>query len=517
MAKKEKKAQATEKDSGDSEIARKFKQNPGVYIGSVIILILVVITFVGGDFLSGGRRYAGKTSDLTFGYYDKVPISFVPGNTFSQYYETTSNNFRAQGYDPGDRWINYYVWKQAYDRTVIHTAIINIMKKSGYTVSEKAVNKVILQMPEFQENGHFSLALYNRMTDSSRIALWQKTQEDIEMNLFFSDYFGLLTPEAEAKFIANMSSPERSFDFVSISVDDYPDSEYLAYAQENSKLFDSIQLSMITISSSEREAKKILESIKNGTTTFEDAAKAQSKDSYADRGGDMGIKFCYEIDGEISKPEDREMIYNLASGELSNVISTNNGWAFFRVETALTKADFTDYSVMEKVRAYVKSNERGRMEDWAVGQANDFISEMKQSGYTNAASWKNLSKRNLGPLPLNYGGVDIFKTLESFSDSGINEDELKGLSQNENFWKRAFSTPIKTPCEPIVQGNNVYVFIPTEEIAADDSLIEEKATNYKYQFVQRTSDQSLQKYFQNNGKLKDNFDEMYFKVFNSGN
>jgi len=515
MAKKEKKAPATEKDSGYSEIARKFKQSPGLYIGSVIVLILVVITFVGGDFLSGGRRYAGKNPDFTFGYYDKIPIAFAPGNTLSQYYETLSNNFRMQGYDPNE--FNYDIWRQAFDRTITHTAIINMMKKSGYTVSEKAVNKVVLQMPEFQENGRFSLALYNRMTDSSRIALWQKTQEDIEMNLFYSDYFGLLIPESEAKFIANMSSPERSFDFVSINVDDYPDNECLAYAQENSKLFDSIQLSMITISSSEREAKKILESIKDGTTTFEDAAKAQSKDSYADRGGDMGIKFCYEIDGEIPKPEDREMIYSLGKGELSNVISTNNGWAFFRAETELTKADFLDYSVLERVRDYVKSYERGRMEDWAVGQANDFISEMKQSGYANAASWKNLSKRNFGPFPLNYGSVNLFTTLESFTYSGINANELKGLSQNENFWKRAFSTPINTPCEPLVQGNNVYVFIPTEEITVDDSLLEERATSYKYQFVQYTSNQSLQKYFQINGKLKDNFNAIYKKLFIPGN
>jgi len=511
-----KKVVIKEKDTGDSEIIKKFKQNPGVYIGSVVVLVLVVVTFVGGDFLSGGRRYVRKSSDLTFGYYDKVPITWVPGNILSQYYETTFNNFRAQGYDPNDRWVNYYVWKQAYDRSVIHTAIINMLKKSGYTVSEKAVNKVVLQLPQFQDNGRFSIVLYNRMSDSSRIALWHKTQEDIAMNVFFSDYFSLIIPESEAKFIANMSSPKRTLDFVSFNVDDYPDSEYLAYARENSSLFDSIQLSKITISSSEREAKKILASIKDGTTTFEDAAKAQSKDSYADRGGDMGVKFCYELDNEISKPEDREAIYNLGRGELSGVISANDSWVFFRAESELTKADFDDYSVMERVRSYVKGYERGRMEDWTVGQANEFIAESKEAGFANAARWKNLSRKNLGPLPLNYGGVDIFTTLDSFTDSGLSADDLKALSQNEIFWKRTFTTPVNTPCEPFVQGSNVFVFIPTEETIAEESLIDEIASNYKNQFVQYTSDQSLQKYFMNNGKLTDHFDDIYFNVLNAG-
>jgi len=512
-----KKAVIKEKDSGESEIIRKFKQNPGVYIGSVVVLILVVITFVGGDFLSGGRRYAGKSADLTFGYYDKIPISWVPGNELSQYYESTVNYARSQGFDPNNTndsrtpYINYSVWKQAYDRTVRHIAILDMLKKSGYTVSEKAVNKVILQLPQFQENGHFSLSLYNSMSESSRNAFWHKTQDDIAMNVFYSDFFSLLVPEAEAKFIANMSSPERSFDFVSFNVEDYPESEFLAYGRENIKLFGTIQLSKITISGSEKEAKKILASIKDGTTAFEDAAKAQSKDIYADRGGDMGVRYCYEIDGEITASEDREAIYKLGKGELSDVVSTGEGWAFFRVEEALIEADLTDWSTLNAVRAYVRDKERGRMEDWTVEQANKFISEAKESGYANAARYRNLSRNSFGPIPLNFGDVDLFTTLESITVTGLSADDLKALSQNENFWRITFTTPVNTPCKPLVQGSNVFVFVPTEEKKADEASIDNIASNYKTQYLQYAFDRSLQDYFMNNGKLTDHFNDIYFK------
>jgi len=516
MAKKEKKAPAKEKDSSSSEIAKKFKQHPGIYIGSVIILILVVVTFVGGDFLSGGRRYVRKGGgDLTFGYYDKVPISWVPGNTLSQYYERTFNNFRAQGYDPNDRWINYYVWKQAYEGAVTHTAILQMLKKSGYEVSEKAVDKKVLQLPQFQDNGRFSLIMYNKMSDSARLALWRQQQEEIEMNMFFGDFFSLSVPKSEAKFIANMSSPQRSFDFTLFYVDDYPESEYISYAKENSGLFNSIQLSKITISSSEREAKKILASIKDGTTTFEDAARAQSKDSYAERGGDMGSRYCYEIDGEIPNIDDRETVYSLGRGELSGVISVNDGWVFFRAENELIKADFEDPAVMEKVRDYVKNRERGRMENLAIDRANEFITESKESGFSNAARGRNLGVNNFGPIPLNYGGIDLFTALESLTITGLDKQDLEGLSKNENFWKTTFSTPLNTPCQPLVQGSKVYVFFATEEIHAEESSKESIESNYSTQFLQYIANQSLQKYFMTNGKMTSNFDETYFSVFRS--
>jgi hypothetical protein len=516
MAKKEKKAPVKEKESDSSEIVKKFKQNPGVYIGSVVILVLVIVTFVGGDFLSGGRRYAGKSADLTFGYYDNVPISWVAGNVLAQYYEMTVYNFRAQGYDPNDRWVNYYVWKQAYEGAVVHTAILQMMKKSGYTPSEKAVNKTMIQLPQFQDNGRFSYVLYNRMSDSARINLWRQKQEEIAKKSFGEDFINLLVPESESKFIANMSSPERTFDFVLFNVDDYPESEYISFARENSKLFNSIHLSKISVSSSQKEAQRILSSIKDGTTTFEDAARAQSQDSYADKGGDMGIRYCYEFetenDSEIPNPDDREMIYSLDRGELSNIITTNDGWAFFRVEDALVQADFDDSLVMDKVRYFVRNSRRGLMEDWATEQAKEFISESQESGHINASRWRNLERNSFGPLPLNYGGVDLFTSLESLTVTGLNAQDLQGLSQNENFWKTAFSTPVNTPCQPLVQGNNVIVFIPTEETEEEESSIENIASGYKTQFLQYISDQSLQKYFLNNGKMKDHFDDIYFNV-----
>ena len=86
MVKKDKNASGPEKEPFSSEIAKKFRQSPALYIGSVVILVLVIVTFLGGDLLSGGR-FGSAGDNWVFGYYDKIPITLVPGNNFAQSYE----------------------------------------------------------------------------------------------------------------------------------------------------------------------------------------------------------------------------------------------------------------------------------------------------------------------------------------------------------------------------------------------------------------------------------------------
>jgi len=512
MAKKDKKDLIKDDEHGSSQVSRKFKQNPALYVGSVFILILITVTFVGGDFFS--RKIGGGGADLTFGYYDKEPITWIPGNIFAQNQEQAVNYYQSQGMDMGNFNVAAQIWRQAFEATVVHTAILRMMKRSNYSVPDRTVNRQVAQLPQFQENGRFSKALYQQMPESARLALWREVQgELIKMN-FFNDYFhGLLMPSAEAQFIGNMSSIMRTFEMVALPVDSYPEDEYLSYARENPNLFRTIHLSKITVNSSEREAKKILDSIKAGVTTFEDAARAQSQDGFADKGGDMGSRYAFEIESEIPNSQDRDNIFSLSRGEISNVIRVDNSWTFYRVEDVLKPADFEDYSTMGRVRSYVRNFERGRMEDWAVNQTNKFIADVKSSGFDNAVLWHNLTKNVFGPLPLNFGGVDLFTSLESFEITGISAQDIKDLSNNENFWKIAFTTELNTPSEPLVQGGSVIVLLPIEQINAEESTSLDIASMYSSYWENYISQQSIQYYFLNNSRMDDRFWDTYFRYF----
>jgi len=505
MAQKDKKA-VKDSDDSKSEIIHRFKQNPALFIGTVVVLVLVIVSFVLVPAIVPETVGGG---DLVFGYYDKIPISWIPGGMFSQYRDQAVQYYQRMGIDINNYWAAAEIWRQSYEAMVVHTAILQMMKRSNYSVPERTVDRNVAMRPEFQENGRFSSVLYNRMSDSARLVIWRQTQDELNKIAFYNDYFGLLIPSSEAVFVANMGSVMRNFEMVYFKVDDYPDSEYRAYAGEHADLFASIHLSRITIGSGEREARRILDTIKDGTVTFEEAAITQSQDSYADRGGDMGIRYSYELAREIPNSGDREKIFALGIGELSDIVSVGENRAIFRVEEAYKQADFEDEATMEMVRSYLRNFERGRMEDWAVAQASDFIAEVREAGFDNVVFWRNMEKHKFGPFPMNYGGIDLFSSLESFSIPGFSSDDLTYLSRNENFWNIAFSTPINTPAEPLVQGSNVIVLIPTEQIEVERETLDKIALDYESYWLTDMSNRSLQYYFINNGKLDDRFWDVY--------
>ena len=504
MASKDNKT--TERDSGSSEMLRRFKQNPLVFVGTLVILIIVVIAFVLVPAIV--PEYGmGRNVDLTFGYYDNAPISYVPGNYFAQYLSILES-YRQSSMDSDNSFLmNYQNWRGAFEEAAIHTAMLKEMKNAGYEVPAKIVDRDVAKLSQFQENGRFSRALYRQMDDNRRLALWRQMQDEIAKKHFRDDVIGLGLSDAEADFIGRMAATERTFETVVFSVDAFPEEEYAAYLQENADLFRSLRLSIITVTSSEREAKKILASIKGGETTFEDAARAHSK-VYADRGGDMGIRMIHELRIDIPEDDVREAVIALARDEYSDVMKTSQGWSFFRAEQDVQEADESDPAVLESVRSYMRNFQRGRMEDWAIAQANDFRALVDELGFADALLEKGLGSSSFGPVPINYGSVDLFASLSSPSLNW-----LSNSATDENFWRVAFSTPLDTLSDPLVQGGNVFVLLPTAETQAEETSIEGIVSTYKSYWLNYMTEQSLRQYILNSPKLKDNFRDVYNRVF----
>jgi len=502
MASKEKKTH----EETDSELLRRFKTHPFLFIGTFLVLIIIIVAFVLVPAIvpEYGRR---NNIDLTFGYYDKIPITYVPGNYFAQYYDMVAR-YRQNTDSDNYGYMGYQIWREAYEAAAVHTAILQEMKNAGYSAPVRKVDREVAALPQFQENGRFSPALYKRTDNNSRLSIWRQVQEEIAERHFRSDVTGLLKPGAEAEFIGRMEARQRSFKMTVFEVDAYPDEEYEAYAREHSDLFRNVRLSMVTLSSNEREARRVLDSIKNGETTFADAARAHSKDMYADRGGDMGMKMFHELSVDIPEEDTRDIVISLAAGDYSNVIKTAAGWFFFRCEDAAQKADLNDLTVMEKVKSYLRNFERGRMENWAIEKANGFIALVNEHGYDEALSLQGLQSVSFGPVPVNFGNVELFTTLPSQSIPG-----LPGTEENENFWKAAFSAPIGRPSQWIVQGSNVLVLIPVEEIEAEASRQETVASNYSAYWLDYLDRQSTQQFFLNSPKMEDKFMDVYFRYF----
>jgi hypothetical protein len=510
MASKQKKQLVHEDNPARGEWIRRFKANPFVFIGTIVILIIVIVAFVVVPALV--PEAAGVGADLNFGSYNKVPITYVPGNFFANRQGILARWYQNYLDESNPQSISQIVWRQAFEETVIHIAILQEMKQAGYVAPEAVVDREVAALPQFQENGRFSVNRWERMDKISRLALWREVQESIAKNHYLEDMMSLRVSSAEGDFIRKMAALERSFGLAVFPLDSYPNEEIRSYAASEPDLFRITHLSRITINSSEREAQQVLDSIKDGTKTFEEAAQTQSQDTYADRSGEMGIRMAYELTSDIPDSQERESVIATLPGEYSPVVKVPTGWAFFRAEEAVYPADTTDTANLDKIRYYMNRFARGRIEDWLFERARLFISDVEERNFDTVLEEWGMQKRDFGPLPLNYGevtidyqGVNQFPTLSAQSIS-----ELIPAKTNENFWRTAFFTPLGSPSEPLVIENNVVVLYPREETTKDAADTEGIAAFYST-WISNNAETSLRSHFISNEKLEDKFFETYMQ------
>ncbi|MDR1419426.1 MAG: peptidylprolyl isomerase [Treponema sp.] len=501
MAFKGKKPAGREEKSQKDEIIRRFRANPALFIGTIVILIIVIVSFVLVPALA--PEAGGGFGDLVFGVYNKIPIKYVADNYFSGMVSSFARARQSEMTGDNSQLVNFEIWQQAYIEAVLQTAILDEMNRSGYAAPAGLVDREVAMLPDLQENGRYSPSRYQSLDDSTRLAIWERTRDRIIRDRYETDIGEMSVSGGEAAFIASMGSGQRSFDMVSFSTDNYPEEEQTAFAFANPDLFTVTRLSKITVSSGEQEALRVLASIMDGTTSFEEAARSYSQDEYAQQGGDMGIKMAFELSVEVSETADRDALASLGAGTYSGIIKVPSGWAFFRAEEAPHAAVMEDELSKQKIRSYLREYEGGRMADWAEGEALAFIALVDEYGFAEAANQKNIARRSFGPLPVNYGSVELFPSLETASIT-----ELLPGATDENFWLTAFSTPLYTPSEPVVLGRNVLVLFPLEESGDDESsanLIE----SYVSYWISLLARQSIRSHFLTRDVFEDGFMQAY--------
>ena len=483
----------------------RLKTHPFLFVGTVVVLVIVIVAFVLVPAIPSTTRRGGQ--ELVFGYYNKVPIKYVTDNYFYQVLQYLTRNQNPSTDDPNYFFMVRQIWRQAFEETAVHLGMLDEVKQAGYIAPEAVVNRNVAELPQFQENGRFSAARYQTMDKNSRMSLWRQVQESLASSNYVTDLSGLKVSSKEASFVSSMASPRRSFDLAVFPFSSYPDSEIISYAGANSALFRVVHLSRIFISAGEREARQILDSVKNGTSTFEEAARLNSQDSYADKGGDMGIRMAYELLTEAGDDQSREGVINLARGEISGIIKVANGWAFFRAEETAHAADIDDPAQKEKIQNYIMGYSRGQVEDWLIAEAEKFSAEAKAEGFDEAIEAGNITKRNFGPIPINYGNSALFATVSS---AGVSE--IAGAGTNEFFWKAAFSTPLNTPSNPLVIGDNVIVLLPLEESNAEENETQMIEMYYPY-WMGSGTEQEFRLHFLTSEKLDDHFEELFWKLW----
>ncbi|MCL2093777.1 MAG: SurA N-terminal domain-containing protein [Treponema sp.] len=502
MASKDKRQKESKDDSLSADIMKRFKTRPFLYIGSILILIIITIAFV---FLPALGTESFDGGDMVFGYYNRTPIRFVQGNYFHQVFQNITRNVNLSPDDPFYFFQLAEVWRLAFELTVIHIGILDEVNQAGFLMPPELVDRAVAELPIFHENGRFSPARYRAMDNNSRMTLWRQVQESLLSDQYIGDLQSIRSPSGEAAFIGTMASPQRSFEVAIFPIDTYPESEVIAYANANSELFRNTRLSMITLGS-EREAQQILESVRNGVSTFEEAARINSLDGFADRGGDMGLRMVFELIPELPNPQEREQVLNMPRGGISDLLRVGSSWAFFRLEEAPQMANLEDELTRDRVRSYMMNNVRGRIEDWFLSEAEDFAREAQDIGFSQAAFVRNIASYEFGPIPLNYGNSGLFDTIEA---AGV--PELMHAGDNQFFWRLAFTTPLNTISRPLVVDNNVIVLLPLEEHGAREGDTE-YITIYLPMWAGEALQSSYRDYFLVNDKFDNRFEDTFWRL-----
>lgn len=496
----------TVKFSPEKPAKETHKHSLGITVFSAIILVVIVVTFIGAPAVSK----LAETPSVTFGSYDGVSIDFLQGNAFAQRVEQL-NRFYEQ-FNQGSNNLELQrqmVWRQAFEQTAVQIGLKSEAESAGIVVTDDQIDKALVSNAAYLKDGKFSEELYRSTSAADRFRYRQETKTDLLVRQYASDHIQapLISGPTEA-FIATLAFPQRKFSFITFTDADYPQELVSDYAQKNKNLFRTVDVSRITVVTSEADAAKIHDEAVKGDKGFADLAKAYSKDALAESGGGLGVRHYYELKTEIGRVEDLDKLFSLNKGAISAVIKGEKSWTIYKINAPAADADLNSADTLALVRAYIGRSDRGLLEDNLEAKAKVFA-ESAKTDFAAAAKKIGKTVNTTGWVALNFGNSELLPSVSEASK----DPTWKGLTSNQDFFKKAFSLNVGQISAPILASPSVLVVkvdqVKTSATVEDKpilpSAIESAVTGERSQELQRQTLASP--------KFKDQFQAEFSRLF----
>lgn len=475
--------------------------------GAIGILILAVFAFVFVPALGGSA--SGKV--LEFGKWDGTPIEYVQDSFFVRQIQNLSENLKSRGQEL-DQFTHYQVMQSAFTSSVLRLAILDAVKEAQYKPPQNVINKYLV--PYYQdENGKYSAKVFRDTPEITRTARRNLITEELTAQRYISDVFGtregtfgIKVSASETGLLQQMAGPQRSFNYVSFSTADYPQTEVEAFATENDDLFVKHSFSLVTLES-QSAAKKLNKNLTKEKITFTDAIATLSTRIGTSEDGKLLKSYRNDINTLFSNAEDLTAVLALSPGEISTVVMAGKTYALVRCDEQAVSPDFSDMELLGAVRTYMNLNERGRIEDFYLNQAKAFAETARLSGFDNACEINDLQKFSTTYFGINYGNVELLTPVPVEENAAFSE-----AVRNESFFKTAFSIPPASVSDPILLGRNILVLQVSEERAADTQMAEMIPLFYS-NYAASWAEKSVTDAFLASDKLQDKFMETYLEYF----
>ena len=169
--------------------------------------------------------------------------------------------------------------------------------------------------------------------------------------------------------------------------------------------------------------------------------------------------------------------------------------------------NFNNEDTVKVVYNYLMSYETSHIENYYTETAKAFASVAKKNGFNAACKQFGVEKITVPAFPLNYGNLTVLNKIETSLNG------LSGIASNENFFQKAFSLKMNELSEPIVNNRSVLVL----QLTSKDTATENRENSVLNQEIKNYDIISEQSAILDSKKLKDNFDEVYYKYFDANN
>jgi hypothetical protein len=488
--------------------------HPVTYAFTVVILVIIIVAFV--MFPVGGAIGEGS-GRVVFGSYKGRPIEYMPNNFFAQQVNQRSEDLRAEGSQTENESNMeqrlHQIWREAFAITAFHTAIVSIMEESGAGISEKRIDETLVYYPRYTENGEFSEKRYNQVSSAEKLTIRNSAKEDLLYYTYMQDMTGVRGSRAQNEFFKAMGSPERNLRFVTFGFDEFPEDKVAEYGRENAEKFSQAKLSVITVTSSRSDAEKIREQAVSGAG-FSELAVAQSKDTFAKAGGDMGWRYFFEIAGFGRSDDDIRGLFQLAVGDISAVIEGPAGtdgevqsYSIFRCDEAVRLPDFTAADTLSAARNYMNTFDRGTIQDYMLEQARIFQTRASASSFMSATLSAGKSVQETGFFPINYGDSIFLKRIAQ------NNVSLAAAAYEDGFFSTAFALKANEVSEPVILRDTIIVLQLLEERTPDENELS-ILDYYLPELLRRYQEEGLQQFILNPPDFQDNFEQAFHTIYN---
>ena len=485
--------------------------SPVLYWGTVVTLVLIVITFVIGPVFGSGYaksislgKAAGKTIyfDENFGYaWESYERNLAAA--YGVDLQNAPDYMRSQ--------LRVSAFQGAFFMTAYENFIESILDKSGIVATSQKAEHLIARSilaqadPVAQKE---SLKAYKELSDKQRQTQIDGVKKEYLSMTFREDL--ALIPEIrdfETSFLNEKAFPQkRALRYLQIDEESLPDSYFIEYASQSDKinLFTQLSFRKILVST-ETEMEFLLDEIEKDPEGFSRLAEDSTIDT---DGGKETTLYFYELLNQFGTENETEFLKlaALKTGELSEVIKTEYGYLLFQITKESVPADLENDEIVTEIRDYIAYNDS----DAAAAFVTDLTSAAAAAaaeGLTQAAETLGLTVLTTRPFAVNVNGLAEIGRIQN--EDG--EDVLNSVYGDESFFKAVFTAETNKVAETVYTdvGNIIYEVSEIEEAAAlgDSASLASLIPG---------GDEGFQNYILNHKSYRDNtqkFMETYSEMF----